>query len=119
MPQKKVYLPAYNCWAVAEAVHRAGKKPIYIDISLNDYNMDTSKLEEVLERDSIVIATHQFGIPCDIEAILQIASERQCVVIEDNAAAFGSEIRGKKTGGFALAGIVSFDLSPVLRGHPL
>ena len=111
LPQKKVYLPAYNCWAVEEAVLRAGKKPVYIDISLEDYNMDIGKLSEVLEQDSIVIATHQFGIPCDIEKILQIANERQCVVIEDNAAAFGSEIRGKKTGGFAAAGIISFENS--------
>ena len=42
---------------------------------------------------------------------MQIADERQCVVIEDNAAAFGSEIRGKKTGGFAPAGIISFENS--------
>lgn len=111
LPQKKVYLPAYNCWAVPEAALYAGKELEYVDISLGDYNMDLAKLEAALEPDSIILATHQFGIPCDIEAILELARSRNCLVIEDNAAAFGSEIRGKKTGSFGAAGVVSFDYS--------
>ena len=109
LPQEKVYLPAYNCWAVAEAVMYAKKQIEYVDISLEDFNMDLARLRDVLEPGSIIIATHQFGIPCDIDAILRLASERHCFVIEDNAAAFGSEIGGKKTGGFADAAILSFD----------
>ena len=114
LPQKKVYLPAFNCWAVAEAVMYARKEPEFIDISLDDFNMDITSLRDVLEPDSIIIATHQFGIPCDIDAIMKLAAEQNCIVLEDNAAAFGSEIRGKKTGSFAKAGILSFDYSKTL-----
>ena len=111
LPQKKVYLPAYNCWAVTEAAQYAGKEIEYVDISLGDYNMDIAKLRACLEPDSIILATHQFGIPCDIEAIIELARERNCIVIEDNAAAFGAEIKGKKTGSFGSAGVVSFEHS--------
>jgi dTDP-4-amino-4,6-dideoxygalactose transaminase len=111
LPQKKVYLPAYNCWAVTEAALYAGKELEYVDISLDDFNMDLAKLKESLEPGSIILATHQFGIPCEIEAMLDLARERNCVVIEDNAAAFGAEVRGRKTGSFGSAGILSFDYS--------
>lgn len=111
LPQKKVYLPAYNCWAVTEAAQYAGKEIEYVDISLSDYNMDIAKLRACLEPDSIILATHQFGIPCAIEAIIELARERNCLVIEDNAAAFGAEIKGKKTGSFGSAGVVSFEHS--------
>jgi len=114
LPQKRVYLPAYTCWAVPEAVRLAGKEPVYVDIRLNDYNMDVARLAEQLVPDSIILATHQFGIPCDIEAILALAGERNCLVLEDNAAGFGSTYNGEKTGRFGSAGILSFEYSKVL-----
>ena len=74
LPQKKVYLPAYTCWAVPAAIKHAGKELVYVDINLADYNMDVDKLIEIPGTpDSIILATHQFGIPCDIEAIKTIA----------------------------------------------
>lgn len=114
LPQKKVYLPAYNCWVVTEAVRYAKKEIEYVDINLDDYTMDVAKLAEVLVPESIIIATHQFGIPCNIEAILEVAKQRKCFVIEDNAPAFGSEYKGKKTGSFCDASFISFDYSKLL-----
>jgi len=114
LPQKKVYLPAFNCWAVAEAVAYAGKEQVFVDISLADYSMDISALRDILVPNSIIVATHQFGFPCDLVAIREVAVERNCFVIEDNAAAFGAEIDGKKTGSFTEAGILSFDFGKTL-----
>lgn len=111
LPHKKVYLPAYNCWAVTEAALYAKKEIEYADISLDDYNMDVAKLRDTVVADSIILATHQFGIPCNIEAIMELARERNCLVIEDNAPALGSEIGGKRTGSFGAASIISFDYS--------
>lgn len=114
LPHKKVYLPAYNCWAVTEAALYANMDIEYVDISLDDYNMDVAKLRATLVADSIILATHQFGIPCDIEAITELARERNCIVIEDNAPALGSEVKGKKTGSFGAAAIISFDHSKTI-----
>lgn len=114
LPHKRVYLPAYNCWAVPEAVLYAGKEPHYVDIRLQDYNMDLAKLRDALLPGSIILATHQFGIPCDLDPLLKLARERDCLVLEDNAAAFGSEYRGRKTGTFGTAGVLSFDYSKAI-----
>jgi dTDP-4-amino-4,6-dideoxygalactose transaminase len=61
-----------------------------------------------------VLATHQFGIPCEIEKTIELAKENHCVVIEDCAAAFGSRVMGKLVGAFGLASIFSFEFTKVL-----
>jgi dTDP-4-amino-4,6-dideoxygalactose transaminase len=114
LPQRKVYLPAYTCWAVPEAIRHAGKELVFVDIKLTDYNMDIDKLSEILASDSIILATHQFGIPCDMDAINTLAKEKKCLVLEDNAAGFGSTYKGKKTGTFSPASIISFEFSKTL-----
>lgn len=114
LPQKKVYLPAYTCWAVPEAIMRAKKELEYVDIKLEDYNMDVDKLRKAIIPHSIIIATHQFGIPCDIEEIEALARENDCLVLEDNAAGFGSTYKGKRTGSFSAASIISFEFSKTL-----
>ena len=114
LPHKKVYLPAYTCWAVPDAIKRAGKELEYVDIKLEDYNMDVEKLIDCVTPGSIILATHQFGIPCDIEALKSIAGDKNCLVLEDNAAGFGSTFKGQKTGSFAPASIISFEFSKTL-----
>jgi dTDP-4-amino-4,6-dideoxygalactose transaminase len=114
LPHKKVYLPAYTCWAVPEAITHAKKELEYVDIKLDDYNMDVEKLRKAITPQSIILATHQFGIPCDIDEIAALARENDCLVLEDNAAGFGSTYKGKRTGSFAAAGIISFEFSKTL-----
>jgi len=114
LPQKKVYLPAYTCWAVPDAIKRAGKELEYVDIKLDDYNMDIEKLMDCVTPGSVILATHQFGIPCDIEAFKTIAKDRNCLVLEDNAAGFGSTFKEQKTGSFTPASIISFEFSKTL-----
>jgi dTDP-4-amino-4,6-dideoxygalactose transaminase len=114
MKEKRVYVPAYTCWVVVEAAMLAGKEIEFIDIDLKTYEMDIYSLEKKVVPDSIILATHQFGIPCKINEILEIAKRKKARVIEDNAAGFGSTINEKKTGTFGEAGILSFEYSKVL-----
>jgi len=114
LSQKRVFIPSYTCWVVVEAALLAQKEVEFIDIRLTDYNLDTEILRKKIKPDSIILATHQFGIPCDIEEILKIAEENQCYVIEDNAAAFGSKYKEKRTGSFAGASVISFEFTKTL-----
>lgn len=114
LPQKKVFTPSYTCWVVVEAARLAGKEIEFIDIKLSDYNMDVELLCKKIKPDSIILATHQFGIPCDVDEILKIAEDNRCYVIEDNAAAFGSEYKGKRTGSLAGASVISFEFTKTL-----
>jgi dTDP-4-amino-4,6-dideoxygalactose transaminase len=114
MPQTTVIVPGYTCKVVPEAILLAGKEVLYVDIDLNTYNMDMCDLRRKMRPESVVLATHQFGIPCDILPILHLAEEHQCVVIEDAAGAFGSRVHDQMVGTFGAASIFSFEFTKVL-----
>jgi dTDP-4-amino-4,6-dideoxygalactose transaminase/GNAT superfamily N-acetyltransferase len=114
LPQKKVFIPAYTCAVVKEAVLFAGKQCIEIDIDLETFSFDAKRLEKEIIPNSIVLATHQFGIPCDIYAIKKICEKNNCILLEDSAAAFGTMIGGKLAGTFGSASILSFDYTKTL-----
>lgn len=106
-------IPAYTCDAVVEAVQLAGKEIVYHTTSLIDFNMNS--VEDLpLDSDTIVIATHQYGFPCSIEAIVADCKARGAIVIEDCAASLGTECNGRKTGLFGDYAFFSFDASKML-----
>ena len=115
LPQKRVVVPAYTCKAVVEAVLLAGKEILYVEVCPKDFNMNLVDLKSVIDSSTVVIATHQFGIPCDIQRICEICSEIGAVVIEDVAAAFGTKVQGRLTGTFSGASFFSFDSTKLIN----
>lgn len=79
--------------ATANAVVAAGARPIFVDIDPATYGMDPNLLEAALTpKTRAILCVHQLGFPCDLPAILEIASRHELPVIEDAACAIGSEI---------------------------
>lgn len=111
----RVIIPAYTCKAVAEAALLAGKDVTYVDIQDGGFNMSADALETVLDDDSVVIATHQFGIPCEIEKIVKLCKNKGALVIEDCAASLGSKIGGKLAGTFGDVAFYSFDSTKLIN----
>jgi perosamine synthetase len=64
--------------------------------------------ERVTERTKAIIAVHLNGHPCDMDALLEIASEREIAVVEDAAQAHGAEYRAGKVGTIGTVGCFSF-----------
>ncbi len=84
--QAEVILPAYTCEAMAKAVVACGNRPSFVDIRLNDYNMDVSQLKPALTPQTrVVVATHLFGYPVDVDAIRDIVSNERITILEDCA----------------------------------
>ena len=107
----EVVVPAFTFPATANAVELAGAKPVFVDISLDDYCIDPSRIEERLtSRTRAILPVHEFGQPADMDAILRIAGRHRLAVIEDAACAIGASYRGRKTG--ALGEIGCFSLHP-------
>lgn len=114
LPQKRAIIPAYTCSAVAEAALLAGKDVAYVDIAKNSYNMDVELLEGELTSDSIVIVTHQFGIPCKIERLCEKIKNAGAFAVEDMAGAFGGCYAGRRLGSFGDAAFFSFDTTKLI-----
>jgi dTDP-4-amino-4,6-dideoxygalactose transaminase len=115
LPHERVIVPAYTCKAVVEAVLLAGKEPIFAECEDGGFNMSLNSLSEILDSNSVVVATHQFGFPCDMEAILHVARKANAFVIEDAAASLGTRIGGRPTGTFGDAAFFSFDSTKLVN----
>jgi perosamine synthetase len=119
LPHTEVVMPAYTCSAVKVAVQLAGKKMIFTDLAPGSVNCTSVEFERHMRPGRVVLATHLFGIPTDIERICALAKQRECVTIEDAAASVGARCGSGLLGTFGDVGIYSFERSkrfPAFRG---
>ncbi|MDD4516370.1 DegT/DnrJ/EryC1/StrS family aminotransferase [Massilibacteroides sp.] len=113
-PGDEVIVPAFTYAAAAEAVALLGLVPVPVDIDPKTFNMDASKIEMVITRQTkAIIAVHLFGQVCDMEKILTIVKRYKLFLIEDNAQSTGSEYifsdgTRKKAGTIGDIGTTSF-----------
>ncbi|QDV39703.1 DegT/DnrJ/EryC1/StrS family aminotransferase [Tautonia plasticadhaerens] len=92
-PGDEVVTVSHSFIATANAVRYCGAVPVFVDIDPRTYNMDPGLVEgAITPRTRAIIPVHQMGIPCDMPAILEIASRRGLPVVEDAACAIGSEM---------------------------
>jgi len=115
LPQRKVLVPAYTCKAVIEAARFAGKEVVFGESEGEGFNMAPESLVGLLDADTVVVATHQFGIPCAIARTLELVRAAGSYVVEDAAASLGTRVDGKLTGTFGDAAIFSFDSTKLVN----
>jgi dTDP-4-amino-4,6-dideoxygalactose transaminase len=79
--------------ATANAIRYCGATPVFVDIELGTFNLDPALVEAAISpRTKAILAVHQLGMPCDLNALVSIARRRGIPVVEDAACAIGSEI---------------------------
>jgi perosamine synthetase len=116
----QVILPGYTCVVVPNAILYRGAEPLYVDIDPATYNLQISALEECLEDNAssgkvkAIIVQHTYGLPADMEAVLEMAARYNLIVIEDACHALGSTIGGQQVGGFGQAAFFSSQWSKPL-----
>jgi len=119
LPCHEVVMPAYTCPAVITAAEVAGKRMIYVDSSAASLNATSAEFKAEARPGRVLLPTHIFGLPTDIDDICALAKERGCVTIEDAAASFPSRPNGRLLGTVADFGVFSFERSkrlPAFRG---
>ena len=93
-------------------------KPLFCDVSLNDFTMNVGSLKKILDKHKknvqMIVPTHVFGNLCDLGKIIEIARKRKIFVLEDAAQSLGSKINDKRTGSIGDASIVSFGHTKIL-----
>jgi dTDP-4-amino-4,6-dideoxygalactose transaminase len=95
--------------ATAEAISYCGAKPVFVDVEPVTYNMDPSKLEAAITKQTkAVIPVHLFGQMADMDPILAIARKHKLFVVEDASQAHGAEYNGKVAGSMGDVGCFSF-----------
>ena len=90
-----------------------GAVPVFVDVTVPQYNIDVTKLEEALsEKTKAVMIAHTLGNPFDLSAVKAFCDKHKLWLVEDNCDALGSlyEIDGvwKMTGTIGDIGTSSF-----------
>ncbi|MBK5259466.1 MAG: DegT/DnrJ/EryC1/StrS family aminotransferase [Thermoanaerobaculia bacterium] len=108
-PGDEVIVPAYSFFATAGVVDRLGARPVFADITLDDYNIDPAKIEErITPNTRAIMPVYLYGQCADMTAINAIAKKRNILIIEDAAQAVGSEFEGRRAGVLGDLGGFSF-----------
>lgn len=107
----EVITTPFTFFATAESISAVGAIPVFIDVRLDTFNIDPTKIEEkITSRTKAIMPVHIFGQPADMDEINRIAKKHDLKVIEDACQAVGSEYKGKKTG--TLGDIACFSFFP-------
>ncbi len=105
----EVILPAHTFIATALSIQNAGARPVLVDIDPDNLNIKPSAIEKsITKQTKAIVPVHLYGNPCDMEAILELAKNKNLVIIEDNAQAQGASFQHKKTGSIGLMNFTSF-----------
>src|SRR5205085_975735 len=103
-PGDEVIIPAYSFFATAGVVARLGATPVFVDISLEDYNIDPSLIEKrITKRTKAIMPVHLFGQMAAMDHM-----NFGIPIIEDAAQAVGSEFDGRRAGSIGAIGCFSF-----------
>jgi dTDP-4-amino-4,6-dideoxygalactose transaminase len=117
-PGDNVICQSFTFAATANPIKYQGADPIFIDSEPETWNMDPDLLEEALKErgDKIkaILVVHLYGMPANMEMILEIASKYGVPVIEDSAEALGSSINGRKCGTFGKMSVLSFNGNKII-----
>src|SRR5437588_12449848 len=90
----EVITASHSFIATANSIRYCGATPVFVDIDPRTYNLDPRHVAEaVTPRTRAILAIHQMGMPCDLPALVGVASRHGIALIEDAAWAARSAIR--------------------------
>jgi len=108
-PGDEIIVPSFTFIGTAYTPLYVGAKPIFADIEPDTYGLDPEDVKEkITSRTKAIIPIHYGGTPCKIEALREISSDQNLVLIEDAAEAFGAKEGRKPLGTFGDSSIFSF-----------
>ncbi len=111
-----VICSSFTFTASANPIVYLGAKPIFVDSEPSTWNMSPQYLEEAIvseirngKKPKAIILVHLYGMPAQIDSIVEIAKRYEIHIVEDAAEALGSTYCSKNLGTFGDLGIYSFN----------
>jgi dTDP-4-amino-4,6-dideoxygalactose transaminase len=108
-PGDEVIFPDFTFVSTVNAFVLRGASPVFLDIRPDTLNLDESRLEAAFTpRTKAVVVVHYAGVGCEMDAIREIAGNRNIPVVEDNAHGLFGRYKGKFLGTFGTMATQSF-----------
>ncbi len=113
---KEVITTPFSYVATTNTILWEGATPVFVDIDPDTLCIDANKIEAAITSDTeAILATHVYGIPCDVEKIEAIAQKHGLKVIYDAAHAFGCTYNGKSLLSYGDISTCSFHATKVFH----
>ena len=104
----EVIVPATTFVATSNIVIHNNLTPVFVDVDPCSYNIDPELIEEkITSRTKAIIPVHLFGMPADMDPILEIAKKYDLKIIEDSCECMFASYKGKRAGSFGEVGCFS------------
>lgn len=120
-PGDEVIASTFTFAATVNPIVYQGAIPILIDSEPSTWNMEPNLLEAAIKerlkkgkKPKAIIPVHLYGMPANMNAILEIANRFDIPVIEDAAEALGSRYKGKSVGSFGKMAVLSFNGNKII-----
>jgi dTDP-4-amino-4,6-dideoxygalactose transaminase len=108
-PGDEVLTTPLTFCATVNAIIHAGATPILVDVNPRTQNIDPEQIvQKITPRTRAIVPVHMAGLPCEMDAIMEIARAHSLKVIEDCAHAIETEYKGQKAGTLGDFGCFSF-----------
>jgi dTDP-4-amino-4,6-dideoxygalactose transaminase len=108
-PGDEAILPSFTFPSTANAVLRAGARPVFVDIRPDTLNIDETLIDAaVTPRTRAILPVHYAGVGCEMRSIASTAETHGLSVIEDAAQAVNSYYGGQALGSLGRLGAFSF-----------
>ena len=108
-PGDEVILPSFTIISCAAAIVRAGAVPVLVDCELDTWNTTAARIaERITPRTKAIMVVHIYGLPVDMDPVLEFAQRHGLKVIEDAAEMHGQTYRNRPCGSFGDVSSFSF-----------
>lgn len=105
----EVILPAFTIISCAASIVRAGAVPVLVDADPVTWNMSVKQVaERITSRTRAIMVVHIYGLPVDMDPLIDLARKHGLKIIEDAAEMHGQTYKGKPCGSFGDISTFSF-----------
>lgn len=117
----EVICSSFTFSATTNPILYQGAKPIFVDSEDSTWNMDPILLKKAIEdriskgkKPKAILVVHLYGMPANMDELMEVANYYKIPVVEDAAEALGSTYKGKALGTFGIMGVLSFNGNKII-----
>ncbi len=105
----EVIMPTFTIMSCAAPLVRVGAKPVLVDSDPYTWNMNVDDIEsKITSKTKAIMVVHIYGLPVDMDPVLELAKKYNLYIIEDAAEMHGQTYKGRPCGNFGDISTFSF-----------
>ena len=100
---------------IVNAIHVLGLRPVFVDMDIDTHNIDINDFKnKITENPKVLLLTNLSGLACDLNPVIDLAKEKNLIVVEDNSQAHGTHFNKRLLGTFGDATILSLSIGKTI-----